>query len=156
ELAKERIEQAQKEAREAALAEVKKAGPVMTETEETKKEEKVQLPAITFTPEEAQLYVTAQQRLQAWDTHGVGASPRIVLRAPIDGTVVAPDDLPFKKVEADKEILKVVDLNDLRITAKVVGDKVADARAGQKAHVQAIVPDFKTGVVFRGDTIPKG
>src|SRR5207244_2943429 len=33
---------------------------------------------------------------------------------------------------------------------------VWDARVGQKATITAIAPDYKTGLIFRGDTVPKG
>jgi multidrug resistance efflux pump len=158
-LAKQRIEQAQKEAREAALAQVRKtAGPAITEVEE-KKDEKKKKPTLPVVPlgddEELARYLIAQ-RLADWDATETAAAPRILIRSPIDGIVVAPDDLAYKKVDAKGEILKVVDLNDLRITAKLAGQQVADARTGQQAIVKAIFPEYKNGVVFRGDTVPRG
>lgn len=156
ELAKKRIEEAQKAAREAALATVKKTGPAVTESEEKKEEEKPPLPVVPLTLEEEMLRSIVRQRLAKWDAQDVIKAPRLVLRAPIDGIVISPDDLSFKKVDADAEILKVVDLNDLRMSGKFKGETVWDARAGQKATVWAIVPDYKTGVIFRGDTVPEG
>jgi multidrug resistance efflux pump len=155
ELAKKRIEEAQKAAREAALASVRKAGPSLTETEK-KEEEKPPLPRISFTPQEETLRATMKQRLAEWEAGGVAKSPRVVVRAPIDGMVLAPDDLSFKKVDADAQILQVVDLNDLRLSGKLSGQTVADARTGQKARIKAIFPDYKNGTVFRGDTVPRG
>ncbi len=156
ELAKARIEEAQKAAREAALAAVKRTGPAVTEAEEKEEEEKEPLPVIPLTPEEEKVRAIAQQRLADWEAHAVPKAPRIVIRAPIDGIVVAADDLAFKKVDADAEILKVVDLDDLRLTVKFKGDTVADARSGQRATIKALVPEYKRGVIFRGDTVPEG
>jgi multidrug resistance efflux pump len=156
ELAKKRIEQAQQEAREAALASAKKIGPAITESEAKKEEEKEPLPVVPLTPEEQKVRALIQQRLAHWSAHEMPKSPRFVLRAPIDGIVVAPDDLAFKMVDADAEVLKVVDLDDLRITGKLKGETLPDAREGQQAVVKAIIPERKTGMIFRGDTVPQG
>ena len=156
ELARKRLEEAQEKAREAALAGVKKAGPTLTETKKEEEEEKPPLPVVPLTPEEQKVRATIQQRLAVWEKQTVPRSPRIVICAPISGVVVAPDDLDFKKIDADAEILKVVDLSDLRLTAKLSGDTAADARTGQTATIKAIYPDYKTGVTFRGDTVPEG
>jgi multidrug resistance efflux pump len=155
-LAKKRIEQAKKEAREAALRDVRRTGAATTEAEPEKKEEKEPLPVISLTPEEELLRVQAAVRLSEWEKQEAPKSPRLLIRAPIDGIVLAPDDLDGKLVDADAEILKVVDLNDLRLTGKLDGETVADARTGQWAVVKAIVPDYKTGMLFRGDTVPRG
>jgi multidrug resistance efflux pump len=114
------------------------------------------LPPLPRTPEQEKLRALAAQQLAEWETHVAPKAPRIVLSAPIDGVVVAPDDLEFRRVDADAEILKVADLNDLRVAGKFMGETVADARTGQKANIKAIVPDYKTGLVFRGDTVPRG
>jgi len=156
ELARKRVEDAQKAAKEAALVGIKKVGPALTEAEEEEEDEKPALPVISLTSEEWQVRSLIERRLAAWEAHYSKLAPRIVIHAPIDGVVVAPDDLDFKKVAADAEILKVVDLNDLRLTAKVSGDTAADARTGQTATIKAIVPEYKTGVIFRGDTVPQG
>ena len=113
------------------------------------------LPKVTLAPEETALHHLLKQRLAEWGKASA-KSPRVVIRSPIDGTVIAPDDLAFKPVNAGDEILKVADLNDLRLDVKLSGDTVADARAGQKAIIKAIAPDYKSGTVFRGDTVPKG
>jgi multidrug resistance efflux pump len=155
-LAKKRIEQAKKEALEAALRDVRRTGAATTEAEPAKEKEKEPLPLISLTPEEELLRVQAAVRLSEWETREVPKSPRLLIRAPIDGIVLAPDDLDGKLVDADTEILKVVDLNDLRLTGKLDGETVADARTGQWAVVKAIVPDYKTGMLFRGDTVPRG
>jgi hypothetical protein len=156
-LAKKRIEEAQKEAREAALASVRRrTGPAITETEEKKEETKEELPLVPLEEDEGIVRYLIGQRLGEWDAIGAASAPHVLIRAPIDGIVVAPDDLSYKKVDAKREILKVVDLNDLRITAKLGGSQVADARAGQTAIIKAIVPEYKTGVIFRGDTVPEG
>jgi multidrug resistance efflux pump len=156
ELAKKRIEEAQAAAREAALATVKKTGPAVTETEEKKEEEKPPLPVVPLTLEEEMLRSIVRQRLAKWDAQDVAKAPRIVITAPIDGIVISPDDLAFKKIDADAEILKVVDINDLRLSGKFKGETVWDARVGKRATIRAIVPDYKTGVIFRGDTVPRG
>jgi hypothetical protein len=113
------------------------------------------LPKVTLTRDETQLRHLLKQRLAGWDSE-VAKSPRIVVRSPIDGTVIAPDDLAFKQVNAGDELLKVADLNDLRLKVKLSGDTVADARVGQKAMIKAISPDYKDKLTFRGDTVPKG
>jgi multidrug resistance efflux pump len=114
------------------------------------------LPPLPRTPEQEKLRALAAQQLAEWEAHVAPKAPRFVIRAPIDGIVVAPDDLEFRRVDADAEILKVADLNDLRVSGKFMGETVADARTGQKANIKAIVPDYKTGLVFRGDTVPRG
>lgn len=99
-------------------------------------------------PRETQLRHLLKRRLADWDEE-MAKSPRIVVRSPIDRTVIAPDDLAFKQVNAGDELLKVADLNDLRLKVKLSGDTVADARVGQKAMIKAIAPDYKEGVTFR-------
>jgi len=124
-------------------------------------EEKPLLPGAALTPEEVKLHAFLKQRLADWDAREAAKSPRIVIRSPIDGTVIAPAGAPgtlaFKQVNAGDEILKVADLNDLRLDVKFKdGDTIADARAGQKAIIKAISPEYKQSVTFRGDTVPKG
>jgi multidrug resistance efflux pump len=119
------------------------------------KEAKPALPKVTLAPEETPLHHLLKLRLAGWEAERA-KSPRIVLRSPIDGTAVAADDLAFKQVKAGDELLKVADLNDLRLKVKLSGDTVADARTGQKAIIKAIAPDYKEKLTFRGDTVPKG
>jgi HlyD family secretion protein len=126
-----------------------------TDSQSTTEAAKPALPKVTLTPEETQLHHLLKLRLADWKKERA-KSPRIVLRSPIDGTVIAPDDLAFKQVNAGDEILKVADLNDLRLKVKLSGDTVADARVGQKAMIKAISPDYKERLTFRGDTVPKG
>lgn len=115
------------------------------------------LPPIALTPEEARLRAFLKQRLADWNAREVAKSPRLILRAPIDGVVVAPDDLLLKRVGADEEILKVADLNDLRLDVKFNnGGTIPDARVGQKALIDAISPEYKAGVTLRADTVPQG
>jgi hypothetical protein len=115
------------------------------------------LPKILLTPEEQKLRDMLKQRLADWDASEAAMAPRVVIRSPIDGVVVASDDLSFKQMNADEEILKVADLNDLRLTVKFnSGDTIADARVGQKAIIKAISPEYKNGVTLRGDTVPRG
>lgn len=133
------------------------AGSADADSTDTKEKEKPPLPKIALTPDDAKLDALLKQRVADWNAREGAKSPRIVIRSPIDGVVVAPDDLSFKQVNADDELLKVADLNDLRLTVKFnSGDTIADARVGQKAIIKAISPEYKNGVTLRGDTVPKG
>jgi hypothetical protein len=114
------------------------------------------LPAIALTPEEQKLRTVLKQRLAEWNTKVVAKSPRVIVRSPADGVVIEPDDLPFRRFNGGDEILKVADLNDLRLKVKLAGDTVADARVGQPAIIKSISPDYKVGVTLRGDTVPQG
>lgn len=134
----------------------KPAGSTAEEADSKDEDQKTALPPIALLPDEEKLKATLGQRLAGWTSGELAKSPRVVVRSPINGVIVAPDDLAFKRVDADAEILKVVDLNDLRLTPKLSGDTVADARPGQLANIKAIVPDTKSGLIFRGDTVPKG
>jgi Barrel-sandwich domain of CusB or HlyD membrane-fusion len=139
----------------AELAE-KRAEAARGQTKDEEDAPQPSLPAITLTPDEEKLQVLAAQRVAEWETHAAAKAPRSVIRSPIDGVAIVLDDLEVKRIDAGAEILKVADLDDLRLNAKFLGETVADARTGQEVNIKAIVPNYKTGLVFRGDTVPRG
>lgn len=75
--------------------------------------------------------------------------PTLVVVAPMDGVfrLDAKEGLPVD----DKATLgRVVDYNDLRLSASLAGETVAQAQVGQPARISSIVVEPEAGTLFRG------
>jgi hypothetical protein len=73
------------------------------------------------------------------------------LTAPIAGIVDGVKDLEGRVIEKGKDIARVLDFDDLRLTVKLIGENVPKARAGQKAYIE-LLPDFgRESVYVRGE-----
>ena len=77
------------------------------------------------------------------------------LTAPADGTFRLDAKDP-SVVPQDKPLGRVVDYNDLRLSASLSGETVADARAGQPARISSIVVEPEAGTLFRGSDAISG
>jgi biotin carboxyl carrier protein len=78
-------------------------------------------------------------------------APTVELAAPIAGVVDGVKDLEGKIIQKGKDIARVIDFEDLRLKVKLIGEKVPDARIGQKAHIE-ILPDYGSQNIFvRGE-----
>lgn len=82
----------------------------------------------------------ARQRLAEWKEQIQKANWE-EMSAPIAGVVDGVKNLEGKVIPKGKDICRVLDFNDLRITVKLIGDNVPKARVGQKAHIE-ILPDY--------------
>ena len=76
--------------------------------------------------------------------------PGVTLKAPVSGTTVVAEGLAGKVIPANKEILHVLDFDDLRISGDLRGANLSDARAGQPIKVEALMT-YGNGEVLRGD-----
>lgn len=76
--------------------------------------------------------------------------PVTVLTAPAAGTVRLDGSKFNGPLAKDAEIARVVDYNDLRMTASLSGQTVPKAQVGQMAKISAITAEPEAGTLFRG------
>lgn len=80
--------------------------------------------------------------------HGGAVNPRMVLRAPADGTVVRSDGVEGAFVAAGTRLAVVYDLSEVYVTARVDEDDVRDVRIGSRAEVVADADPDRTLVGY--------
>ena len=79
--------------------------------------------------------------LLLWQAEFEKKAPTVELKAPIAGVVDGVKDIEGKVIPKGKDIARMLDFSDLRITVKLLGENVPKARIGQKAHIE-ILPDY--------------
>jgi hypothetical protein len=86
------------------------------------------------------LSAAALQRFAEWKEQ-VQKTDLEEMSAPRAGVVDGVEDLEGEVIPKGKDICRVLDFSDLRITVKLLGENVPKARLGQKAHIE-ILPDY--------------
>lgn len=76
-----------------------------------------------------------------WQAKFEKETPTVDLKAPIAGVVDGVKSIEGKIIPKGKDIARVMDFSDLRITVKLLGENVPKARIGQKATIE-ILPDY--------------
>ncbi|GEM_PF-5726234 len=102
-----------------------------------------------MTPDEKALREALQHASEQWKMR-LSRMPKILLRAPLSGVVVVEEGLAGKVVPEEEEIVRVLDFNDLRISAVLKAANLTYARVGQLVKVE-ILMTYGNGEVLRGD-----
>jgi hypothetical protein len=74
------------------------------------------------------------QALGAWDSRA--RPPRLILRAPHAGAVTFDKNLRGKLIGAGKEILKIVNFDQLQVTVRLVGEDLPQVENGDEVRVR--------------------
>lgn len=102
-----------------------------------------------LTPDEKALREALRKTFEDWETRRL-RMPKAPLRAPIAGVVTVADNLVGKLIPEGKEIVSILDFNDLRISSDLRGANLADARVGQPIKVEALMT-YGNGEFLRVD-----
>lgn len=106
---------------------------------------------ISDDPEWVKRYRSARENASEGLEEMRGGMPRNdELRAPFSGAAVVGKDLVGRIIPAGRKIVKVIDFNDLSITAEVGGTNVIDIRAGQRVKVEPL-PTYGDEEILRSD-----
>ena len=100
-------------------------------------------------PDEKVLQEALKKASEHWEMR-LARMPKVFLRAPLAGVAVVEDGLAGQVVPAGKEIVHILDFNDLRISSDLRGANLADARVGQPIKVEALTT-YGNGEILRGD-----
>jgi hypothetical protein len=103
----------------------------------------------TLTVDEEALRVSLHHASAQWKAR-LSGMPRVLLHAPHGGVVAVNEGLVGRVIPGKKEIVKVLDFDDLRIATDLRGANLAYARVGQPTKSE-ILMTYGNGEILRVD-----